>query len=275
MMDTIERELEQLGGLNFKDKEISDQRSAVKDALQFDKFAPNESLDSPCNSTQAYTNPAIEAYCDALSWKDGGWRPIDETEVLTAYPEYVPTDSAIETILQYEPILEVGAGAGYWAFVLSEAGGDVLPTDMLPSDVEIPDKSFWDAVGTGQNNHIELPRTGIHSVNNADYNDELANDKYPNTPWSEVAIADHSIVQSHSNHTIMSCHPPAEEWTEDLLDFIDEQQKFIFIGEWYPGPDATPMFFKTLTKWNLLETFPVYDWGSMHAHGYVFEKTVK
>lgn len=98
-------------------------------------------------------------------------------------------------------------------------------------------------------------------------------DRYPNVPWCEVEVADHSIVEEYPNYTVMSCHPPAEKWTEELLDLIGIGQNFIFIGEWYLGMDGTPIFFKKLTRWELVETFPVYDWKTMHASGYVFEKT--
>jgi hypothetical protein len=41
----------------------------------------------------------------------------------------VPTPEAIAAIAAWSPILEVGAGTGYWARLLAEAGADVVATD--------------------------------------------------------------------------------------------------------------------------------------------------
>lgn len=271
-MDDIGEELHELGGEGFAEKSTEEKRKLIQEALSFDEFAPSEPLSNPCEETHNHHNPAIDAHCQALSWDDG-WTPVDETEVLTAYPEYVPTDEAIDTILEHSPILEIGAGDGYWAYVLENAGCEIIPTDMLPSDVETPkDDAFWNQVGTGENNFIDLPRTGPKSVDASEWDDGVDSDDYPNTPWCDVKIADHSAIKEYPQHTILSCHPEIQPWTEEMLEFMEAGQKIIFVGEWYPGADAMPMFFKQLTEWKLLDTFPVYDWASMHVHGYVFEK---
>lgn len=41
----------------------------------------------------------------------------------------VPTRYAIDAIARYQPILEVGAGSGYWAYELKKAGADIVATD--------------------------------------------------------------------------------------------------------------------------------------------------
>jgi len=45
------------------------------------------------------------------------------------YSYAVPTEEAIRTLARYSPILEIGAGTGYWAFLLDQAGADVLAFD--------------------------------------------------------------------------------------------------------------------------------------------------
>lgn len=271
-MDETTAELNSLVEDEISEIEYEEQRRLVRESLQSDFYEPEQKPPSPCEATHIYENPAITQYCEMLNWDDG-WTPVDETEVLLSYPEYLPTDEAIETITDYGPILEIGAGNGYWAYVLAAAGCEIIPTDMLPRDVETPeDDSFWESVGTGKNNFIELPRSGPKSINNAKRKDGVPSDKYPNTPWCEVKIADHSVVKEYPKHTILSCHPELMPWTEEMLEFIQSGQTFIFVGEWYPGSDAMPFFFKELLDWELLDTFPVYDWRSMHAHGYVFQK---
>lgn len=241
--------------------DVSEQRRRVKDLVQFERFVPTETSPNPCTTTHGYTNPGIDLYCDHLSWGEHGWEPVDETDVLQQnVPEYMPTDAAVETLCEYGPILEIGAGAGYWAHVLSEAGCEILATDYLPPNIvhdDLPDE-YWDAVGTEKYHFISLQREERESYQRM---------------WHTVQVADHSCVKSYPSHTILMCHPPAFDWTEEVLDYCHLGQQVAFVGEWFPGPDATPMFFKRLAEeWELVETFPVYDWASMHVGGYVFEK---
>lgn len=48
------------------------------------------------------------------------------------YAWSIPNDEAIETLVEYDPLLEVGAGNGYWAHLVEEAGGDIVATDKEP-----------------------------------------------------------------------------------------------------------------------------------------------
>lgn len=48
------------------------------------------------------------------------------------YAWAVPTEEAVNTIAELSPILEVGAGKGYWAHLIAEAGADILAYDIEP-----------------------------------------------------------------------------------------------------------------------------------------------
>ena len=243
--DPLTEDFHELLGPDYDSLPSDEQYRQVKDAVAFEQFAPTQTpatLDSDCY------NPAIEGYLDAgLSWGDEGWEPVDETDVLRVYPEYVPTDTAIETLCEYGPLLEVGAGNGYWAHTVNENGGNCLPTDLSP-----------EAVST-----TEFPATVTYDGT-----------EYETKVWADVREYDGvAAVQDYPDRTVVMCHPSgATRWSEDVLAAITDQP-FIFIGEWFPGADATPMFFKRLADdWELVETFPVYDWASMHVRGYVFEQ---
>jgi hypothetical protein len=233
-----------------------EQIQQTKEILEYDRFVPSsESVESPCECSHLYENPAIGAHCCELDW-DGGWFPVDETGLLSVYPEYIPTDEAVDTLSELQPILEVGAGSGYWAYVLENAGVDIVATDPYPVDVS---REYL----SGECETIS--RSGPRSV-------ELEGGA-PKLPWTEIKIADHTVIQECSGKTVMSCHPPADsDWNKEMLDLIDSGQQFVFVGGWYPSPDATPFFFDELKEWELLDMFPVYDWRTMHAHGYVFQK---
>jgi hypothetical protein len=65
---------------------------------------------------------------------DAGWfnsHKIRE-EYIRQYSFAILTPDTIEEIRPYGPILEVGAGTGYWAYELTRAGVSVLATDPEP-----------------------------------------------------------------------------------------------------------------------------------------------
>lgn len=238
-----------------------EQRSQIEELLEFDSLTPDETPPNPCSSSHEYWNPGIDIYCNHLSWGENGWEPIDDTTVLQKQvPEYLPTDSAIQTILKYSPILEIGAGSGYWSAVIDEAGGEIIATDYLPPNVpydNLPD-GYMNAVGTQEHQFLPLEREEEESFQKV---------------WHTIHIADHSCVQSYPSHAILLCHPPVAEWTEELLGYCHLGQELVLVSEWFPGADGTPLFFNCLLEnWELVERFPVYDWSSMHTGGYVFKK---
>jgi hypothetical protein len=270
-MTDIKEKLQELVESDLDEMSLDEQYAQVKHRLQFDTFVPDSYPEPPSESNLKYDNPALELFREKYEWEDG-WVPTDKTGCYGGYPEYIPGDDAVDTISAHEPILEIGAGDGYLSFLLESAGVTVEPTDAKPTDVEEFPEDFWEKIGTGEYNQVALPRTGARSVD--PYVEESSESQQPSIPWTEVQIADHTIIsERESSTTVLSCHPPALEWTEEMLSLITPGQKFIYIGEWYPGCDATPHFFETLTEWELLDTFNVYNWKSTHAHGYVFKKT--
>jgi hypothetical protein len=53
--------------------------------------------------------------------------------VASTYAWAVPTEEAVLAIAQHAPrVIEVGAGSGYWAWLLAQAGVDVLAFDAQP-----------------------------------------------------------------------------------------------------------------------------------------------
>src|ERR1700682_372058 len=46
----------------------------------------------------------------------------------------VPNRAALEAIARCAPIVELGAGAGYWAYLLRNRGVDIVAYDLAPPD---------------------------------------------------------------------------------------------------------------------------------------------
>ena len=59
------------------------------------------------------------------------WRKLDDT-LLPLIEEYAwacPDDKSLQIIKHFSPIIEIGSGNGYWAFMLRQMGADVLAYD--------------------------------------------------------------------------------------------------------------------------------------------------
>ena len=57
------------------------------------------------------------------------WR---EHRLLARYAHAVPSLGALDALRQLEPLLEIGAGAGYWARLLRDRGTDIVAVDPCP-----------------------------------------------------------------------------------------------------------------------------------------------
>jgi len=59
-------------------------------------------------------------------------------EFTERYAFSVPTPDVLGMVALYSPIVEIGAGSGYWARCLSRAGADVVAYDKTPPDDALP-----------------------------------------------------------------------------------------------------------------------------------------
>lgn len=111
-----------------------------------------------------------------LTWWRRGGEPaaaltfIIRNRLFERYAHAIPTREALEALLALGPILEIGAGGGYWARLLRDLGGDVVATDPA-------------AVG-----------------GNTWFNGD--------TPWTAVQPAGVEAVADHPGRAIFVCWPP-------------------------------------------------------------------
>ena len=115
------------------------------------------------------------------------------------------TPEAVEAIRSYAPILEVGAGSGYWAWELRHAGVEVAATDP----------------GTGR----------YHAV---------SDDGWPE-PWTEIErITALEALDRFPTHTLLMVWPDLAEWPAEALRAY-KGEWFLYVGE-YQGATADEAF---------------------------------
>jgi hypothetical protein len=88
------------------------------------------------------------------------------------YAHAIPTNEALRALLALGPMLEVGAGGGYWARLLRDLKGDVVATDPVPA----ADNDWF--LGRESWTHVDL--SGLNAI--ADHPDRAVFVCWPNRP---------------------------------------------------------------------------------------------
>lgn len=55
-------------------------------------------------------------------------------KLVQKYAWAIPNETALTTLVDYGPLIEIGAGNGYWASLIEQTGGTVYPYDKEPPD---------------------------------------------------------------------------------------------------------------------------------------------
>jgi hypothetical protein len=136
------------------------------------------------------------------------------------YAWAIPNDDALLEIARYSPLIEVGAGTGYWAWLLRQLGVDILAFDKYPPSQNSTSKSEF----------------------------------HPDTDtWTEVLQGDESVLDSIVDRTLFLCWPPSNDPMafETLSRF--RGSTFLFVGEDWPSrTTGNEDFFRLLDRdWEL------------------------
>jgi hypothetical protein len=146
----------------------------------------------------------------------------------------VPTNAALAAIARYAPILEVGAGTGYWALLLRRRGVDILPTDRQP------------------------PRR--RSVKERQYRGRQSRQFVPITRMGAAKAAGR-----YPQRSLFLCWPPHNDPMADQALAHYRGEIVIFIGEYDGGCNANPAFFKRLERrFAQIEEVSLPQWTGLH-----------
>jgi hypothetical protein len=85
----------------------------------------------------------------------------------------LPQPHLLDVIRRYSPLVELGAGTGYWAYLLRLAGADVIAYDIAPLGGRRPNRYHSDV-----------------------------------RPWTEVRYGDVNALSKHIGRSLFLCWPP-------------------------------------------------------------------
>jgi len=99
--------------------------------------------------TVVTTNPYLEEFSQLID-RDSKFESLEmkyyerRWELTEKYSFAIPNDEAIQLLVEHSPILEVGAGGGYWAWLVTQVGGEVLAIDNKSRILHVEHNKWFD-----------------------------------------------------------------------------------------------------------------------------------
>jgi hypothetical protein len=158
--------------------------------------------------------------------------------LVAKYAWGIPSTAAIELLVRYSPLVEMGAGTGYWAWLVRQAGGDIVAFDRYPP----PD-----------------PRNPWHAGERQ---------------WTEVRPGGARRLAHHPNRTMFLCWPPEDEpmGIDSLRAYRGDT--VIYVGEPRPEAAASAGLLRELDRWEIVETLDVPQWEGIRDRVFVLRRAL-
>jgi len=129
------------------------------------------------------------------------------------YAYAIPSKEAIHTIRAHGPILEVGAGTGYWASLINDKDTEIAAYDKDPG----PYQKF------GFNNMKTAAPTSCSN----EYHGDMPSFFKVKRGGAEVVSK-----KQYRNHTLFLCYPPPDDPMSYKCLQSYKGQVFLYVGEW-------------------------------------------
>jgi hypothetical protein len=171
-----------------------------------------------------------------------GGRPLTAYErrvwCVRRYAFAVPTPLALATLARYAPIIEVGAGNGYWTFLLRRRGVDCVAYDLAPPDRVANPNGFG-----------------------------------PST-WTHVEQGDVEVVKAHTDRALFLCWPSYRDAFAARALNLYTGKTLLYIGEAAGGHTADETFFATIAEhWERVEEIGLPNWPGTRDTLSVYSRT--
>lgn len=184
---------------------------------------------------------------------DGFWEYRDNVSIrrdrntywCQKYSWAVPDERAIEILAQYSPLVEIGAGTGYWARLVKDQGGQVFAFDSR------------------------------FNYSPEDYRNIFGPDS-PTRPYHPITPGGPEDAGKYPDCTLFLCWPPyAESMAADALKahWRAGGKRIIYIGEGRGGCTGDDTFHRLLEKcYNEIDYYYIPQWWGMHDSLHVYER---
>lgn len=190
------------------------------------------------NDLSASNNPYLEIF-ETMDKRYGqsDARRFSRDLMVRKYSWAIPNENALKTIADYGPIVEIGAGGGYWSALLRKRGVDVIAYDALPSE-------------SGRNSYT-----------------------YKADSWTEVLSGTESTAAYHPDRALMLCWPPDKDEMAWRATRAYTGNTLIYIGEEPPACTADERFHELLKQgWKLERRVDLPQWYLINDYLFVYSR---
>lgn len=155
-------------------------------------------------------------------------------EAVVRYSFAIPCSEAIRALVALSPLVEVGAGSGYWSGLVGQAGGDIVATDIGKQSAY---SKFWSSSKVVQMSAVDA-------------------------------------VFAYPNRNVFVCWPSYDEdWAAEMALKIREGRKLIVIGEGHGGCTANGRFFDVMDeKFDEVSRLRIPQWEGIHDDMTIYER---
>jgi hypothetical protein len=206
--------------------DVADARQAAADESKFSTAAAGEARLDGFRSEGPRAAPRTATLL-------ARWRDSARDWLAHLYAYAVPNDRALAVLAELGPLVDMGAGTGYWAHLLAQRGVDVRAYDVLPPTPA--EKAI-----------VEEERGG--------------------NAYHGYAPAFHPVQQGHSRmlgkeelsqRALLLCYPPPDSEMAQQCVYNYRGDTMVYVGEWQ-GATATAAFERALVRrFQLTRTVPL------------------
>lgn len=166
---------------------------------------------------------------------DGRWVTFEERARLQKrYAWAIPNEAAILAVVAESPLVEIGAGTGYWASLVTSAGGDIVCYDKEPY------KNHW----------------------------------CDGSAWYEVRRGGPRRVRKHGNRTLFLCWPPyADPLAYDALRAY-RGRRLVYVGEVDGCTGCKRFHRALDKHWALVREVELPQFGGLHDALFIISATL-
>lgn len=167
-------------------------------------------------------------------------------ELIHNYAYGVPSPEMLNVIGSYGPIVEIGAGRGYWAKLLADMGVDIVATD-LQHPMELDDEQHRALAEAGPT-YPYFKTPGLY---------------HPVEQIDALAAARH-----YADRTLLVVWPSLNErWAAKAIQAYRDAggRCVLYVGEPANGCCADDAFFDALSNWFVCSaSYPACPWWGVH-----------
>jgi len=162
-------------------------------------------------------------------------------ELASLFSWAIPTERALHRIAAYAPLVECGAGMGYWTALLRARGVDAIAYDLVPPDA---------------GKHNEYHKRGRR-------------------PWTEIGRGSSvAAARRHRSRSLVLCWPPYEDDAASYAALRAYRgDVVIYIGEPDEGATGSVRFHRELRlNWTLAEELELPHWPRLRDRVMVYRR---